>query len=1069
MKKMIKIKLLLVIAVLCLIPITNAAGMEAKADLPEPVIDLSGNEINDNNAGISKKHNVGISDKDIISSLIRDGSMERSVQKDAGKTPAPFEKNDDLYIPTPTKPALAEEEADNGSGVPDDGFVPGEVIICFKDEYSPSKIANLITNEKIVKTKDIYKSVYDSAKEKNSADSSKLESVKEEIGKYYVVTLSDKSQKGVLKIIKALNKLPNVKYAEPNYICKPCAAPNDYNNYKLWNMDRIQMPETWDSYPGKNIKVGILDTGIDANHPDLKNNVVTSLGWNCARKSNTDTLDYNKHGTHVAGTIGAEGNNSIGVVGVNPLAKLVPIKICISNTNSQSNAELMTEGILHATKNNIPVCNMSYTTPDSNIFRDAVKKYGQNGGTFIVAAGNRGRCIDDMPEYKSLAELDNVIIVTASDDNDDNHHWNFGNLVHVAAPGKGIWSTVPTSIVASGYKSESGSSMAAPHVTGVVSLMKGINPHMTPYEMRQVIINCSDPVPQLRGQVSSGGRLNAKRSLGTYLRVAPNADETMAAAIKRSLGSKSASDIKMMGLTGANRMVDGNSSRDSASAILPSLQYADVSNYKNELKKYSFYGCKNLTTVVLAEDGVKLPAYCFMNCTKLNTIHKSNNDNRKMNEADLSGLAGRSTGGFAAQTQCFWGCTGLKTIRVPNSKDLRFSNNVFDGCSNLDTVYIDTQTPVTGEADLTGLTQLTPCIFRGTGISTVKLAKDVSVGQEAFENCAKLIRIQVHPQQINQISVYDNSFYNVNQQCKAFMNQAFRKSSYKFHRSATEEIPKVVNSLLVWPVENEKIRDTINYYLEEETLSAHLVNYLVILGDANMGDSGSSESARILSNLKVVDMSSYTGSLGTYSFRNCVNLETVIRSPGISDIPAHCFMNCRKLTTIMEGNKSPKIWNEIDLTDLTGGLAVDTQAFDGCTKLTTVKLPSISIGVSSSFPNCSSLSTVYRDGGKKEEGTFDLTGVSTFWPGWGHNFENTAVREVKLPRGVEISEYCFNNCAKLIKIFFDPNQIDIIGIGSHAFYGVDQECGAFMNAILRNNKDFKIKRSDTGYITKVPY
>lgn len=169
-----------------------------------------------------------------------------------------------------------------------------------------------------------------------------------------------------------------------------------------------------------------------------------------------------------------------------------------------------------------------------------------------------------------------------------------------------------------------------------------------------MIINCSDPVPQLRGQVSSGGRLNAKRSLG----------------------SKSASDIKMMGLTGANRMVDGNSLRDSASAVLPNLQYADVSNYKKELKKYLFYGCKNLTTVVLAEDGVKLPAYCFMNCTKLNTIHKSNNDNRKMNEADLSGLAGRSTGGFAAQTQCFWWCTGLKTIRVPNSKELRFSNNI---------------------------------------------------------------------------------------------------------------------------------------------------------------------------------------------------------------------------------------------------------------------------------------------------------------------------------------------------------------------------------------------------------
>ncbi len=761
MKKKIKIKLLLVFAVLCLIPITSAVGVEAKADLPEPVIDLSGNEINDSNAGISKKHNVGIPDEDIISSLIRDESKESSVEKEVSKTPAPFEKNDDLYIPAPTKPALAEKEVDTGSGAPDDGFVPGEIIICFKDEYSPSKIANLIPNEKIVKTKDIYKSVYDSAKEKNSADSSKLESVKEEIGRYYVVTLSDKSQKGLLKIIKALNKLPNVKYAEPNYICKPCAVPNDYNNYKLWNMDRIQMPETWDTYPGKNIKVGVLDTGIDANHPDLKNNVVTSLGWNCERKSNTDTMDYNSHGTHVAGTIGAEGNNSIGVVGVNPLARLVPIKICISNTNSNSNAGLMAEGIIHATKNDIPVCNMSYEIPDSSVFRDAIKKYGQNGGAFIVAAGNHGKCVDDMPEYKSLAELDNVIIVTASDSNDD-RCWNYGNLVHVAAPGTDICSTVPTSIDASGYRLKGGTSMAAPHVTGVVSLMKGINPDMTPYEMRQVIINCSDTVPQLQGQVSSGGRLDAKRSLGTYLRVTPNANETMAAAIKRCLGSRSASDIKMMGLTGANRMADGSSSRDSASAVLPNLQYADVSSYKNDLKKYSFYGCKNLTTVVLPEDGVKLPAYCFMNCTKLSTVHRMNNDNRKMNEADLSGLAGRSTGGFAAQTQCFWGCTDLKTVRMPNSKDLRFSNNVFDGCLNLDTVYINTQTPVTGEADLTGLTELTPCMFRGTGISAVKLAKDVSVGREAFENCAKLVRIQVHPQQIDQISVYDNSFYNVN-------------------------------------------------------------------------------------------------------------------------------------------------------------------------------------------------------------------------------------------------------------------------------------------------------------------
>lgn len=348
MKKIIKIKLLLVFAVLCFLPITNVSGIEAKTDSPEPVIDLSGNEIKDNDAGVSKKYNIGVSDQDIVSSLIRDEPIGSPVPKDAEKTPAPIEESDDSYIPVPTESVLTEEEADPASGASDDEIMPGEIIIRFKDEFSASKIAKLIPNKKIVKTKDIFESVYNSARQENSVDTSKLKSLKEEIGKYFVVTISDKSKKSVLKIIKALKKLPIVKYAEPNYICKPCVMPNDYKNYNLWNMDRIQMPATWNSYSGKSIKVGVMDTGIDAKHPDLKNNVVTSLGWNCARKSNTDTLDYAGHGTHVAGIIGAEGNNSIGVVGVNPSARLVPIKICFSNTNSSSNADLMTEGILHA-------------------------------------------------------------------------------------------------------------------------------------------------------------------------------------------------------------------------------------------------------------------------------------------------------------------------------------------------------------------------------------------------------------------------------------------------------------------------------------------------------------------------------------------------------------------------------------------------------------------------------------------------------------------------------------------------------------------------------------------------
>ena len=1069
MKKIIKIKLLLVFAVLCFLPITNVSGIEAKTDSPEPVIDLLGNEIKDNDAGVSKQYNIGVSDQDIVSSLIRDEPVGSPVPKDAEKTPAPIEESDDSYIPVPTESVLTEKEADPASGASDDEIMPGEIIIRFKDKFSASKIAKLIPNKKIVKTKDIFESVYNSARQENSVDTSKLKSLKEEIGKYFVVTISDKSPKSVLKIIKALKKLPIVKYAEPNYICKPCVMPNDYKNYNLWNMNRIQMPNAWNSYSGKRIKVGVLDTGIDAKHPDLKNNVVTSLGWNCARKSNTDTLDYAGHGTHVAGIIGAEGNNSIGVVGVNPSARLVPIKICFSNTNANSNTSLMTEGILHAIRNNIPVCNMSYTSPDSNVFREAVINYGENGGTLIVIAGNDGKCVDDAQAYKALAELDNVIMVANSDQEDGlNSDSNYGNIVHVAAPGTDIWSTIPTSINASGYESWSGTSMAAPHVTGVVSFLKGINPDMTPYEIRQVIINCSDPVPQLRGKVSSGGRLNAKNSVGTYLRVNPQVGETIEVAIRRSLGSRSGSAIKMMGLVRGAEMVDCISATDSASAILPNLEYADVSQCKNGLKKYSFFGCKKLKTVVLARHSVKLGAYCFMNCTRLSTIYRMNSGNRKRDEADLTGLE-ESSGGFAAQTQCFGGCTNLRTIKLPNSKKLTFSNNVFDGCSNLNTVYINTQTPVKGEADLTGLSQLNPCIFRGTGITTVKLPKDVNIGQEAFKNCVKLKNIQVNPRQTKQISVYDNSFYNVNEQCKAYTNQAFFKTLYGFRRSATEEIPKEINTLFIVPTNNEKIGDTIRCFLKQGSLSTSQINNLVILGNATMGDSDSSESARILPNLKVVDMSSFTGSLGAYAFYNCENLETVIRNSSLSRIPSQCFMNCRKLTTIMVGNKSSQIWNQIDLTNLTGGLAVNTQSFAGCIKLTTVKLPSASIGIAGSFRDCTSLSTIYKDGNRKKEGTFDLTGVSNFWPGWGHNFKNTAVETVKLPGGVPISEYCFNNCHNLREILFQRTQTGAMSIGSYAFYGVNNKCKAYMNSMLACNNNFQIKRSDTENIAKKAY
>lgn len=107
-------------------------------------------------------------------------------------------------------------------------------------------------------------------------------------------------------------------------------TPNEYTNsswYDHYNMDRIQADKAWDIASSNAVHVGIMDTGIDANHPDLKDNIATELGRNFVGDAN-ETVDEHSHGTHVAGIVGAKGNNSIGVAGVNWNAKLVPLKIC---------------------------------------------------------------------------------------------------------------------------------------------------------------------------------------------------------------------------------------------------------------------------------------------------------------------------------------------------------------------------------------------------------------------------------------------------------------------------------------------------------------------------------------------------------------------------------------------------------------------------------------------------------------------------------------------------------------------------------------------------------------------
>ena len=211
----------------------------------------------------------------------------------------------------------------------------------------------------------------------------------------------------------------------------------------------IDAPEAWDIFTGSDsIVVAVLDSGIAYNHPDLNDNMWngnTNHGWDFFN-NDSDPIDDNGHGTHVAGTIGAEGNNGLGVTGVNWDVKLMALKV----GNYAGNVGDIADAIDFAISNDVKIINASFGgSVYSQAEFDAIDRFRQAGGIFIAAAGNGGPDHigdnnDSNPQYPADYALDNIISVAATDQNDDLASFsNYGNAsVDVGAPGVNIYSTM---------------------------------------------------------------------------------------------------------------------------------------------------------------------------------------------------------------------------------------------------------------------------------------------------------------------------------------------------------------------------------------------------------------------------------------------------------------------------------------------------------------------------------------------------------------------------------------------------------------------------------------------------
>jgi subtilisin family serine protease len=385
--------------------------------------------------------------------------------------------------------------------------------------------------------------------------------------KHHLVTLAAGADEGAA--LKKLQADPNVLYAEPNYLYRHDAVPNDPSFGTLWGLHNtgqsggtadadIDAPEAWDLTTGSSsVVVAVLDTGVDFSHPDLSgrqwvnpgeipangidddgNGFIDDLnGWDFF-DGDADPTDTEGHGTHVAGTIGARGDNSVGVTGVAWDVRIIGLRFLGPTGGTTADAVDAYDyavALKGAGVNLVAVNNSWGGGGYSQALKDAIDAAGAAGILSPCATGNDGTDIDLTPHYPSSYASNSIIAVAASDRNDTMALFsNYGAVgADLFAPGRSILSTIPTSVTSSigtsGYDLYSGTSMATPHVTGVAALVAARFPGLSLYELRSRILYNVDRKDSLLGRAATCGRLNAHRAL-LDVDVDPPGDVTSLAA-----------------------------------------------------------------------------------------------------------------------------------------------------------------------------------------------------------------------------------------------------------------------------------------------------------------------------------------------------------------------------------------------------------------------------------------------------------------------------------------------------------------------------------------------------------
>ena len=384
-------------------------------------------------------------------------------------------------------------------------FIAGEILVKFKESASTQEV---------------------------SAAHKKLGGrIKETIPGIYVQVVNVEGKK-VGEAVSAYARNGWVEYVEPNYIASALVSDSEFE--RQWGLNNtgqktcdtvgdtcvegtpdadVDAPEAWIITTGSpEIKIAILDSGIDQNHPDLMDKVEVDIKF-----TDSETVDdLYGHGTHVAGIAAASTNNEIGIAGVGYDSSLMNVKVL--GDNGYGAYSWISEGIIWAANNGADVINLSLGGPrKSTTLKDAVDYAWGKGVVIVAAAGNSANPSKTYPGY-----YDKCIAVAATDNNDVKASFSsYGSWVDVAAPGENVYSTFPNHPFylqtvygrSQNYDFGNGTSMSTPHVAGIAALVWAENPELSNQDVRDRIEQTADAVVGT-GSYWTWGRVNACNAVG---------------------------------------------------------------------------------------------------------------------------------------------------------------------------------------------------------------------------------------------------------------------------------------------------------------------------------------------------------------------------------------------------------------------------------------------------------------------------------------------------------------------------------------------------------------------------